>query len=334
MITTRFTASVAVALALATFAHAAAETLPPGAKISKLEAQPAKINLGNPFEYSQLVLTGVLTTGDRIDVTRLVTFTPGKNVKVGPTGQVRPIADGNDALTVALAGQKLVIPVTVTGQKAKHEISFVRDVMPVLSRVGCNAGTCHGAEKGKGGFKLSLRGYDPVLDHRSLTDDLSGRRFNRAAPDTSLMLLKTSGSVPHVGGALIQPGEPYYELLRAWIADGVKVDFKSPRVKSIKVLTGSPVIGLPGRKQQLAVEATYTDGKVRDVTAEAFLDSSNTEVATVDRAATVTAVRRGEATIMARYEGSYAATVVIVMGDRSGFKWQPVEEYNWIDTLV
>ena len=72
--------------------------------------------------------------------------------------------------------------------------------------MGCNAGTCHGAAKGKNGFKLSLRGYDPLFDHRALTDDLEGRRFNRAAPDTSLMLLKPAGGVPHVGGVLIAAG--------------------------------------------------------------------------------------------------------------------------------
>jgi hypothetical protein len=334
MTPTRLSASVAVVLALATLAHGAAEKLPAGAKVAKLEARPARITLANPFEYSQLVLTGVLTSGERLDVTRMVALVAGNNVKVGPTGQVRPVADGNDSVTATLDGHKLVIPVQVTGQKAKFEVSFVRDVMPVLSRVGCNAGTCHGAEKGKGGFKLSLRGYDPLFDHRSLTDDLSGRRFNRAAPDTSLMLLKTSGSVPHVGGALIQPGEPYYELLRAWIAGGVQADLASPRVKALEVVPGSAVVGLPGQKQQLAVYATYTDGKVRDVTSEAFLESSNTEVATVDRAAIVTAVRRGETTVMGRYEGAYAAATVIVMGDRQGFAWKPVDEYNWVDTLV
>ena len=149
--------------------------------------------------------------------------------------------------------------------------------MPTLSRMGCNAGTCHGSQKGKNGFKLSLRGYDPVLDHRSLTDDLEGRRFNRAAPDASLMLLKPSGGVPHVGGVLYHPGDPPYELLRLWIAQGVKLDLNSPRVTKIEVLPKSPVIPLPKMKQQMVVYATYSDGKVRDVTAEAFLVSSNTE---------------------------------------------------------
>jgi hypothetical protein len=253
---------------------------------------------------------------------------------MNPTGLVRPTADGEGEIKFSLAGQSVAVPVTVTGQKDKYAVSFVRDVMPTLSRLGCNAGTCHGSAEGKNGFKLSLRGYDPLFDHRALTDDLEGRRFNRAAPDTSLMLLKPSGGVPHVGGVLYKPGEPYYQLVRDWIAQGVRFDKDSPRVASLDVQPKGSVIPLPGMKQQTAVYATYTDGKVRDVTAEAFIESSNTEVATTDRQGTVTAVRRGEATVMARYEGAYTASTIVVMGDRSGFGWQPVDEYNWIDTLV
>ncbi len=163
----------------------------------------------------------------------------------------------------------------MTGQKAKYEVSFVRDVMPTLSKMGCNAGTCHGAQKGKNGFKLSLRGYDPLFDHRALTDDLSGRRFNRVSPDESLMLLNPSGGVPHVGGVLTQAGEPYYELLRAWIAGGVKLDLKAPRVTGIRISPASATLALPGMKQQMAVLATYSDGSVRDVSSEAFVEASN-----------------------------------------------------------
>src|SRR5262249_12402619 len=156
---------------------------------------------------------------------------------------------GAGALKIRLDGQTADVPLQVTGQTEKVNVSFVRDVMPTLSRMGCNLGTCHGAEQGKGGFKLSLRGYDPLFDHRALTDDLSGRRFNRAAPDTSLMLLKPSGAVPHQGGVLTSAGEPYYELLKTWIGDGVKFDLgQVARVKSIAVVPTNAVIGLPGQK--------------------------------------------------------------------------------------
>jgi hypothetical protein len=313
----------------------ARESLPAGARLVRLEASPGAIVLKSPFEYRQLLLTGVLASGDRIDVTRLAhSEHDGKLVKILPTGLVRPVADGRGTVKVTLADQTLVVPVTVSGQKDKYEVSFVRDVMPTMSKLGCNAGTCHGAQSGKNGFKLSLRGYDPLFDHVALTDDLEARRINRAAPEKSLMLYKPTGGVPHVGGVLTQPGEPTYELIRSWIADGVKLDLNSPRVASIDIFPKGPIVPLPGMKQQMAVLATYTDGSIRDVSAHAFVETSNGEVATVDKQGLVTAVRRGEATMLARYEGAYTATTLTVMGDRTGFVWRDVPEYNYIDTLV
>ncbi len=313
---------------------APAEKLPDGVKLTKIEASPASIRIASPFAYAQVVLTGVTADGGRIDVTRMATFSAPASVNLTPAGLARPAADGKGTLTASLAGLKVEIPVEVTGQKETHETSFSRDVMPILSRLGCNAGTCHGAEAGRAGFKLSLRGYDPLFDHRALTDDLSARRVNRAAPDQSLMLLKLSGGVPHQGGVLTEPGQPYYDALRSWIASGSKLDTGAVRVKSVEVHPTSAVIALPGQKQQFAVIATYADGTRRDVTAEAFLESSNTEIATVDRASAVTSLRRGETAVMARYEGAYAAATLIVMGDRSGFAWKDVPAYNWIDELV
>ncbi|HLJ96217.1 MAG TPA: DUF1549 domain-containing protein [Gemmataceae bacterium] len=311
------------------------EQLPPGANLIRMEAQPTSIVLKHPYDYRQLLLTGQLESGERIDVTRMahIEISP-KLASISARGLVRPLADGDGELKLTVGGLIMTVPVHVGGQKEKYPASFVRDIMPVLSKVGCNAGTCHGAQQGKNGFKLSLRGYDPLFDHQSLTDDLEGRRFNRAAPDRSLMLLKPSGGVPHMGGVLFQPGEPPYELLRTWIAEGVKLDLDSPRVMAIEISPKSPGLPLPGMKQQMAVVARYSDGSARDVSAEAFIESSNAEVATVDKQGLVTAVRRGEATVLARYEGSYTAATLIVMGDRSGFAWRPVPEHNYIDTLV
>jgi hypothetical protein len=313
----------------------AQEKLPPGTKVVKVEAQPAAVTLKGPFDYVQLLLVGELDTGDRIDVTRLAAIAnPSNLVRLSPTGQVRPVADGSGELKCSVDGQSVTVPVKVSGQKEPPQVNFVRDVMPVLSKAGCNAGTCHGAAKGKNGFKLSLRGYDPEWDHQALTDELEGRRFNRAAPERSLMLLKPAGEAPHVGGMLFKPGDPYYEIIKAWIAAGVKLDLKTPRVASIEVVPRSAVVPLPNMKQQMAVLATYTDGSKRDVSAEAFVESSNTEVATVDKQGLVTAVRRGEATMLARYEGAYAAATLIIMGDRSGFAWKDVPTNNYIDELV
>ena len=121
-------------------------------------------------------------------------------VRVDKDGYVQPVKAGATRLTVSAAGQTASVPVTVKSV-ASPPVSFVRDVMPILSKAGCNAGTCHGSAKGKNGFKLSLRGYDPDYDHHALIDDIEARRFNRTDPAQSLMLLKPIGEVPHQGRA-------------------------------------------------------------------------------------------------------------------------------------
>ncbi len=312
----------------------APESLPPGAKVAKLEVRPASVSLHGPFAYSQLLVTATLESGETVDATRFAKIEAPSAVTVSATGQVRPTANGSGDIAVSLGGKTAKVPVNIAGAKADQPVSFVRDVQPVLSKLGCNAGTCHGAAQGKVGFKLSLRGYDPIFDHRALTDDLEGRRFNRAAPDKSLMLLKPAGAVPHQGGVMMQPGDPNYEMLRRWIGQGVKLDLDAVRVKSLEVYPKNPTVSRIGDKQQFAVLATYHDGSVRDVTAEAFIETSNGEVATVDKTGLVTTVRRGEATMLARYEGAYSASTVYVMGDRSGYAWEAQPVYNYIDELV
>ncbi|HEY2839136.1 MAG TPA: hypothetical protein VGJ26_08310, partial [Pirellulales bacterium] len=208
----------------------APEKLPEGAQIASLEVLPATIALPHKYAYAQILVTGVLTTGERVDVTRMATIEAPACVAVAPHRLVRPLAEGEGALQIAFGGKSASVPVKVTGQQVEHPVSYIQDVAPAMSKMSCNAGTCHGSANGKNGFKLSLRGYDPIFDHRALTDDLAGRRFNRAAPDQSLMLLKPSGGAPHMGGVLTKRGEPYYELLRAWIAKGVKLDLDAPRV--------------------------------------------------------------------------------------------------------
>ena len=312
----------------------AQEKLPDGAKVTKLDVHPTKIELSGPFAYSQLLVTATLDTGDVIDATRIAKVTVPKVATVNAAGLVRPAADGSGEITVTLAGTTATVPLTAKGFGEDKPVSFVTDVQPVLSKLGCNAGTCHGAQAGKNGFKLSLRGYDSLYDFRALTDDLEGRRFNRAAPEKSLMLLKPAGAVPHQGGVTMAAGDPNYELVRRWIAQGVKLDLDAVRVKSLEIFPKNPIIGRIGQKQQFAAIATYTDGRVRDVSAETFIESSNTEGATVDKTGLVATARRGETTMLARYEGAYAASTIVIMGDRSGFEWNQQPVRNYIDELV
>jgi WD40 repeat protein len=303
--------------------------------LASLEVQPKEIRLNHRFAYVQLLVTGRLTTGKAIDATRMVTSELGSPlVEVARTGVVRPLVDGQTTLTLRLAGKSVQVPLTVIGLSSAPKVDFIHDVAPVLSRLGCNQGTCHGSLQGKNGFKLSLRGYDPIFDLRALTDDHASRRVNLASPEDSMMLLKPTGAVPHVGGGLMQTSEPYYEILRSWIADGARLDLTTPRVTSISVSPQNPVVERLGTRQQLRVLATYANDEVRDVSREAFLESGNTEVAVANRSGLMTAVRRGEAPVLARFEGSYASTTLTVMGDRSGFVWSQPPVYGKIDALV
>ena len=131
-------------------------------------------------------------------------------------------------------------------------------------------------------------------------------------------------------------GEKYYEILRAWIADGARLDLGVARVKGIEVFPSNPVLPEPGAMQQFRVMAAYTDGRTRDVTAESFIESGNGDVAAAvaDANGLLNTLRRGEAPVLARFEGAYAATTLTVMGDRSGFVWKQPETWGRIDELV
>lgn len=312
------------------------ERVPDGVSILGVRVIPEVVELGHRFEYRQLLVLGDAGEGQVVDLTRQSQFRVEPEVaSVDTAGLVTPRVDGDGVVLVSFGGNTVRVPVRVSGFESDYRPSFVRDVQPALSRMGCNQGTCHGAKDGKAGFKLSLRGYDSIYDHRALTDEVAARRFNRVAPDQSLMMLKASGSIPHAGGVLTRPGEPYYELMRRWIADGVPYDGDtSPRVASIAVDPQLPVLPRAGMVQQMRVIATFTDGTTRDVTRESFVESGNIEVVTAKPGGRLEALRRGEAPVLVRYEGAYAATTLTVMGDRSGFAWQPAPVFDRIDELV
>jgi hypothetical protein len=312
-----------------------AEKLPDGLNVVSITAEPATVELKHKFDYRQVLITGKLDSGESVDLTRMATASQaGSAATVSSDGLIRAQADGTDEVTYTFGSHSVKVPVTVGGVIAPHDVSFVRDVQPVLSRMGCNQGTCHGAKDGKAGFKLSLRGYDALYDHRAFTDDIGGRRFNRAAPDQSLMLLKATGSIPHVGGVRTSVDHPYYKLVRDWISQGVKLDLGAPRVAKIEVSPLNPIVPLPGMKQQVRVMATYTNGDIRDVTREAFIESGNIETIEANSSGVLTTLRRGEAPVLVRYEGAYAATTIVCMGDRTGFAWEQKPHLNYIDPLV
>jgi len=314
-----------------------AEKIPAGRTVTKLSVAPNNITIDTPYRYAQIVVSATLDSGDVIDVTRLVKKKiKGKGTTVSNTGIVRSAINGNSEITFSIAGQSVATQIKTSGQDQDTTLSWTKDVNPVIAKMGCNAGTCHGAKDGKNGFKLSLRGYDPLYDVRAFTDDVASRRVNLASPDNSLMLLKATSAVPHEGGQLTMPHDDYYKIVRSWIAKGAKLEKKTTKVTKIDVFPLNPVVQRIGAMQQMRVVATYPNGETRDVTTEAVVSSGNGEVAETVKGypALIKVLRRGEAPILVRYEGAYAATTITAMGDRSGFVWKDSPKFNEIDSLV
>jgi hypothetical protein len=302
--------------------------------ISAIEVQPAKLVLHDARDARRVLVWGKTESGGKIDLTADAKFECDSDaVAIDGDHYISPKKKGTAEISVGAAGKSTRLQVEVESAE-ELPVRFVRDVVPIMSKIGCNAGTCHGSAKGKNGFKLSLRGYDPQFDYQALITDVSGRRFNRVNVDESLMLLKPSAEVPHEGGMVLKPASREYKILRDWIAQGAKnEELAKSRANKLEVLPAEINLDLPGITQEVIVLAHYPDGAVRDVTREAIISSSNDEIALVKKSR-VTGVRRGEAAILIRYEGNYATQELRVMGDRSGYQWAEVPEFNYLDKHV
>jgi hypothetical protein len=186
-------------------------------------------------------------------------------------------------------------------------VDFQGEIVPLLSRYGCNAGGCHGKASGQNGFKLSLFGFDAAWDYDEITKRGRGRRISTGAPDHSLLLAKATNMLPHGGGRRLEPDSEAYQILRAWIAAGAPPSAPgSPRVTGLEIEPRHAVLKA-GQSQQVAVTAIYSDGSRRDVTRQCNFSSNLDVVARVDELGLVTAAEnRGEAAIMARYVGQVA----------------------------
>jgi hypothetical protein len=219
---------------------------------------------------------------------------------------------------------------------ADTKVTFLRDVAPIVNKAGCTSGPCHGAAKGKNGFKLSLRGYDPRFDYEALLYDLSGRRFNRADPGRSLMLLKPTGAVAHGGGLRFEKDSAYYKIIESWIAQGVPFgDAAKDAVSDMKIEPREIFMQKPGETAPVKVVVKLADGETRDVTREAMVESNVPNVAAVDaKTSQVNGERVGEATLLIRYQGKFSTVPVTVLNPKPGFAWNALPQYNYIDQKI
>ena len=303
--------------------------------IESIRIEPDTLTLHDARDARQVLIWGVAKDGQKFDLSDDARLVSDSDVaSVGADRFISPLKAGEGTVTISAAGREAKLAVKVLSGDALP-VRFTRDVMPLMASVGCNAGTCHGAAKGKNGFKLSLRGYDPEYDYNALVNELQGRRVNRVEPARSLMLLKPTGLVPHEGGHVLETSGRRYDTILQWIKEGAKYepDPGAARPSSVEVLPKDVALDLPGRTQRLIVLAHYPDGVVRDVTRDAVLTSNSIEVAKIT-GNEITGLARGEAAILVRYEGNYGVVNVSIMGDRSGFAFAPMPEYNYVDRAI
>lgn len=206
--------------------------------------------------------------------------------------------------SVAISAETSVTAAASDSRAVASEIDFGQDIVPLLSRHGCNAGGCHGKASGQNGFKLSLFGFDPQFDHEAIVRQARGRRLSLAAPGQSLLLTKATGQTPHGGGRRIEPGSAAYDMLAAWIASGAPAaNPAAPRLISVSVEPRQATLA-KGGTATLKVTAEYSDGRRRDVTAQSQFSSNLDVVAAVSEDGVVRAGdEKGEAVIMARFQG-------------------------------
>ena len=246
-----------------------------------------------------------------------------------------PQADGATELKIEFGGRNIAVPVNVKDAKVDRPISFKLDVMPVFMKAGCNQGSCHGAARGKDGFRLSLFGYDADGDHYRLTHEISARRINLAIQQESLILEKATGKVPHTGGTRFKEDSELYQTLVRWLEAGGPQD--PPNIAtpiSLELLPKNAVLDGKGATQRMVVRAKYSDGGERDVTSLALFLSNNDTSATISPEGIVTAGDRGEAFVMARFATFTVGAQIIVLPKGLQFSFPQIAEKNYVDTLV
>lgn len=302
-------------------------------KPQKIDVQPTSLKLNTPRRRMHLVVTGFYEADRVQDLTRATEFLSSdpKVVKI-ERGIAIPVGNGRAEIKAVVGGFTHAMPVEVSGQETPENVSFNYGALVALTKHGCSQGACHGSPSGKGGFRLSLRAYDPVLDTETLIRESFNRRTNIMEPAKSLLLRKPIMEVAHGGGRRLAKDDVAYELLLDWIAQGCLVDAPdAAQCIKIDVYPKQRVLHRPAHTQQVLVLASFSDGTVRDVTSLASFSSSDEAVAQVDEDGLVVSVDRGEVAVLARYLEHMATSSMMFIKDIPNFKWNNPPENSFVD---
>lgn len=280
-------------------------TLQLHAVAAQLTVYPSQLELTGLDLSHAIVVCFTDNDGKVLDITRRASYEIDRTnvASVDDRGMVTGVSDGQATLTVRLDQFSVTVAVSVSAFAEKPAPSFKHDVLPILTRSGCNTGGCHGKLAGQNGFRLSLRGYAPEWDHGWITQEVSGRRIDLGFPEKSLLLAKPSGEIPHDGGVRFRPGSRMWQTLRDWIASRAPtVLADEPDVVRLEILPGDSVM-VPGESQQLLVRAHYVGGRVRDVTWLAQFFSNDETTVSVKPSGLVQSLRYGEAGVRVHFQG-------------------------------
>lgn len=301
----------------------------------QLQVYPAAVALDGASDRAGIVATLTNSDGKTIDVSAQLKISSTKSELVKVEGrEVISVADGEAELIVEHSGYRVKIPLVVKNATAQSPPSFRHDVLPVLTRFGCNQGSCHGKLAGQNGFKLSLRGYAPEWDHGWLTREFFGRRVSTALPAESLLIKKPNGREPHGGGRLFEPGSRAEQTLLAWIsAHTPNLIADEPAVTKIEVFPGDRTL-TAGDTQQLAVYAHYANGRVRDVTWLAQFYTNDASVVEVSSAGLVKCLRAGETVVRVHFQGEVVVAQLTIPFNEPVPAEQLAERRNVVDQHV
>jgi hypothetical protein len=298
--------------------------------------QPAAIEIRHQRHPQALQVLGSSADGFSLDLSAQAKYASAdaKIATVTTDGWVHPVASGQTQVTINVAGVTKTVAVKVDLPAKEPAMSFRNEVMPVLSKGGCNSGGCHGYSLGKNGFKLSLRGADPAPDYYFITKDSMSRRVNFQNPEASLLLAKALGDAPHEGGVRFARNTLSKQILEKWIRQGTPSDLADKtQVVSVKLVPDKLVLQ-PGQKHRLQLLATYDNGITRDVTRLGILTANATQFADVEGEGIVVAIDPGETAIVGRFERVFAATSVIVLNPNPKFIATPAPADSFIDKHV
>lgn len=306
-------------------------------ELVSLVIEPAETTLADGRGSAQLIATGRFADGTVRDLTHQAVWSSADEprVTVEPGGRVVPRGDGRGEVIARLGSLEARSTVTVERTATTRPVQFEHEVLPALTKAGCNQGACHGTPTGKNGFRLSLRGYDPRLDFATLSREFGVRRINRVHPEASLLLLKGTGAIDHQGGQRFTPASQPYQIVRDWIAEGLRPEpADSAPLESITVVPTTRVIEAPGLDQQLVVRARFRDGSVRDVTRLARYSVSDETQAQVDPFGRVRRLHRGEVSVLVHFETLVATSRLAFLEPVPGFAWNDPPSANFIDDHV